>query len=162
MSGFQGSVNSALPIAVEGDFASANPRFMVTPPYEGGFQAGSSGVTIGRFAWVSPDGKTVSNTGTGRPDGFVHREQQGLITSYLSESSFTIPAGFPVSLLTIGEVFAKITVSPAVRGQKAFAKLSDGTMQPGASGASIPGYEETNFKIANSASVGDLAMLTFN
>ena len=67
---FQTSVNTNNPIGVEGDFASTNPRASaVNPGFDSsgnmisGFIAGSNGVTIGQFAWISSDGRTVTNQG---------------------------------------------------------------------------------------------------
>ena len=88
---FQTSVRSGPAPGVEGDFASANPRsnFLAGP---GGLVAGLAGLVIGRFAWVSnlrvdANGAPAiaDNFGAGAPNGFVHREQQALITGYLEE-----------------------------------------------------------------------------
>jgi hypothetical protein len=157
---FQTFVNNALPIAVEGDFASSNPRSATVAP-SAGFQVGTGGATIGSFAWIQVDGISVLNTGTGKPDGFIHREQQGLNTTYLSEAGNVIPAGFPVTLMRTGDYFDKVTVSAAVKGDKAFAKLTDGTMQPGAAGATIVGYIETDFFIGRDAAVSELTTMSF-
>ena len=126
MSGFQTQVNAQQAPAVAGDFASTNPRASVVAP-EGGLIAGSAGVTVGRFAWIASDGKTVSNSGQGKPDGFIHREQQALISTYLAESSNLIPGGFPVTLMRTGDYYATANGSSAVKGEKTYAKLQDGS-----------------------------------
>ena len=115
--GFQTQVNAQQAPAVAGDFASSNPRAAVVAP-EGGFVAGAAGVTVGRFAWVQSDGKTVLNTGTGtgKPDGFVHREQQAFITAYLGEASNVVPVGQPVTLMRTGDYFATATGSASTGG----------------------------------------------
>ena len=79
---FQTRVNLYNPLGVEGDFASANPRATALTPEGGALIAGSSGVTIGKFAWIEVDGRSVTNSGqtSSQPDGFVHRDQQGLLT----------------------------------------------------------------------------------
>lgn len=140
--GFQTSVNLELPIAVEGDFASSNPRSAVVAPIAG-FQAGTAGVVIGNFAWIQSGGQLVLNTGATKPDGYIHRDQEGLNTTYLSDAGVTIPHGFPVTIMRTGDYFDKVTVSAATRGQKAFAKLSDGTMRPAAAGSTIAGFAGT-------------------
>ena len=140
--GFQTQVNLQQAPAVEGDFASSNP-FRSTPSPEGGFVAGAAGVVVGQFGWVQSDGVTVLNTGAGKPDGFVHRSENALISNYLAESGMTIPAGFPVVLLNGGDFWDKVTVSAATRLQKAFAKFQDGTMQPAAAGSTIAGASVT-------------------
>ena len=114
MTGFQASVNIEVPFAVAGDFASSNPRATVLAG-PGGLIAGSTGVTVGKFAWVDPsDAKTTYSRGTAgvAPSGFVHREQQALIQTYLSESSMVIPQGFMVTLHAEGDFWA-INAGPA-------------------------------------------------
>jgi hypothetical protein len=137
---FQGSVNSANPIAVEGDFASANPRATaLTVGFDAnGFQtsgliAGPNGVTIGQFAWLAADGVTVNNypstNGSGKPLGFVHRDQQGLLTNYLQAAGTLIPPGFPVTVMTEGDFFDLIAGgSAAVYGSACYARYSDGAL----------------------------------
>jgi hypothetical protein len=156
---FQSQVNLQQAPAVAGDFASANPRASVVAP-EGGFVAGSAGVIVGRFAWIDTDGKTILNTGSGKPDGFIHREQQALISTYLAESSNVIPVGFPVTLMRTGDYYALVTVASAEKGEKAFAKLADGTMQPAAAGATVAGFIETDFTISRAAGVSEVAVIT--
>jgi len=107
MSGFQKTVNLTPAPAVAGDFASSNPRATVLAG-PGGFVAGALGVTVGKFAWVDDDGVTVQSFGTATkaPNGFVHREQQALIQTYLAESGMNIPHGFPVTLHNQGDFWA--------------------------------------------------------
>lgn len=157
--GFQTQVNAQQAPAVAGDFASSNPRAAVVAP-EGGFVAGAAGVTVGRFAWVQSDGKTVLNTGTGKPDGFVHREQQAFITAYLGEASNVVPVGQPVTLMRTGDYFATATGNSAVKGEKAFAKLADGTVEFDAAGATVAGFIETDFVCTQAAGSGELAVMT--
>lgn len=156
MSGFQKTVNLTPAPAVDGDFASNNPRTTVVAP-EGGFIAGAGGVNVGRFAWVQADGKTLLNSGPGVPDGFVARTQDALITAYLSESGINVPAGFPVTLMRTGDFFAKSTVAAATKAQKAFAKFQDGTMQPAAAAATIAGAAITASTATNVLTVTAVA-----
>ena len=157
--GFQTQVNARQAPAVAGDFASANPRAAVVPP-EDGFVAGAAGVTVGRFAWIQSDGVTVLNTGTGKPDGFIHREQQALISTYLAESGNNIPAGFPVTLMRTGDYYFKANTNAAVKGQKVFAKLADGTTRTGAAGATIAGFIETDFVVSVACGSGELGVMS--
>lgn len=157
--GFQQQVNQQQAPAVAGDFASANPRAALPTP-EGGFVAGTAGVTTGRFAWVQSDGVTVLNSGSGKPDGFVHREQQALISVYLAEASNLVPKGFPITLMTSGDYFATANVSTAVRLEKAFASLTDGSIQFAAAGSTISGYIETDFVCTVAAGLGELAVMS--
>ena len=142
MSGFQTSVNTVQAPAVEGDFASANPRFTVDAG-QSALVAGAAGVVIGRFGWwsatqVDNDGAPaiVNSFGSGTPTGFVHREQQGLITTYLTESGMTIPAGFMVTLSNGGDFWAKNNGAAAAQvGMKAYANNGTGAISFAATGA---------------------------
>jgi hypothetical protein len=61
--------------------------------------------------------------------GFVHREQQALITTYLADATMVIPQGFPVTLMTQGDFWALNSgTGPAYTGQKAFAQFSNGAV----------------------------------
>lgn len=133
MTGFQRQVNVLQAPAVEGDFASANPRQVVLAG-PGALVAGPLGATVARFAWLSYGGidgdgapAQVNNFGSGPVSGFIHREQQALITTYLAESGMVIPAGFPVTLFDSGDFWVKNNgTTNAVPGQKCFANYSDG------------------------------------
>ncbi len=158
MTGFQKTVNLQPNIGVAGDLATTNP-VMSLPSPQGGFVAATGGVTTARFAWVS--GTTVSNAGSGKPDGFLMRQQgQALITQYLGETSNLILAGFPVDVIMRADFYALVTVANATRGQKAFASLTDGSLQPGNAGATISGYIETDWYIMRDAVVGDLTVIS--
>lgn len=93
--GFQQQVNTQPAPAVAGDFCDVNPRYTVDAG-PGGLVAGAFGAFVGRFGWVV--GTLVNSFGVGLPSGFMHREQQGLITDYLAQSSMRVPQGFPVTL----------------------------------------------------------------
>ena len=135
---FQSRVNFYNPLGVEGDFASANPRVTaLTPGFDsngemiGAFIAGPNGVTIGNFVWVEADGRTVNNYATGavKPSGFVHRDQQGLLTEYLQAAGTLIPAGFPVSIMVEGDFLDLIAGgSDAVYGSSCYASYADGSL----------------------------------
>lgn len=143
---FQTTVNLQQASAVQGDFASANPRASVVS-HEGTLVAGASGVTVGRFAWATSAG-VVSNAGTGKPTGFVHRRQgAALITTYLAENSMLIPQGFEVTLMASGDYYVVNTTTTAAVGNKVFASLTTGEVQTGAAGATIAGFIETDFSV---------------
>lgn len=139
---FQKSVNNALPVAVAGDFASANAR-MSALAGEGALVADVLGVSIGRFAWKDAATQSLArNYGTGIPTGFVHRELQASITTWLGESGVLIPAGFPVTLLNEGDFWARIA-NAATDGQKAFADIATGEVIAGNAGAAIAAFAGT-------------------
>jgi hypothetical protein len=141
--GFQTTVNLQQAPAVAGDFASSNPRTTVLVG-EGGLVAGAGGVVVGKFAWVQSDGKTVVNHGTfpQAPAGFVHRDQQALISVYLQEASMVIPEGFPVTLHNGGDFYAKVEgATDATIGATVYADYADGSVTIGSAstGASATG-----------------------
>lgn len=143
--GFQTQVNSSAAPAIAGDFASLNP-FSTFDAGPGGLVAGVGGVTIGRFAWVNPPsdpngtGKIVTNSGIGLPQGFVHRQQQGLITTYLSAFGMLIQQGFQMALLTGGDVWVKnVGATAAQPGMKAWSNSADGSVAFAAAGGTAPG-----------------------
>lgn len=146
MSGFQKQVYNQPAPAVAGDFASANPRATVLAG-PGSLVAGAGGVTVGRFAWAVSTGSndinsgetdfynTVTNAGLGVPTGFVHREQQALITAFLAESSMVVPQGLPVVLHQTGDFWAKNAGAGAVSvNQKVYASYADGSTVTAATG----------------------------
>lgn len=159
--GFQASVNTYQAPAVAGDFASANPRASVlTIP--GGFVAGAAGVTVGRFAWADANAsdRLVSNTGTGPVTGFIHREQQALITVYLAQTSLVVPAGFGVTVMSAGDFWAYNSgTGAATIGMKAYANYADGQITFAATGSPSTGASVTGSIAANatSTSTGSIA-----
>jgi hypothetical protein len=148
---FQKQVNIQPAPAVEGDFASANPRATVLAG-PGALVAGSNtpigltqaGVLVGRFAWTSPatsvsvdsgevDGaKYVNSNGAGAPAGFLHREQQALITVFLGQNTNLVPVGLPITLHNEGDFWA-VNASSATSaiGQAIYAINATGAAWPG-------------------------------
>lgn len=131
--GFQTAVGYQPSPAVAGDFASANPRATFNAG-QFGLVAGANGVTIARFAWASYSGidndnapSIANNNGSGPVSGFVHREQQGLNVTYLSDASMAVQPGFPVTLFTEGDFWVKNDGSgQALVGQYAYADFATG------------------------------------
>ena len=115
--------------AVAGDFASANPRASYLAG-EGALISASGGVTVGRFVWVSSG--SVSNAGSGAPSGFLHREQQALITTFLAETSNVVPQGIPVTVHIAGDFWAT-TKTNATVGQNVYADRTTGEVATGSS-----------------------------
>jgi hypothetical protein len=133
---FQQNTNVTQAPAQAGDFASRNPRHsaLVT---ETGFFAGTAGLLIGAFCWADASGKILNNFGSGAPLGFVHREEQALLTAYLQQAGYTIPAGFGApGIFDTGDFWVKNTGTNYVtRGMKAYANNATGLVTFGASGA---------------------------
>ncbi|MDE1158426.1 MAG: hypothetical protein PW791_09135 [Neorhizobium sp.] len=159
---FQTQVQLTQAPAVAGDFASANPRHSVLS-VPGGFIAGTNGLTIGLFAWAdTATGTILSNTGTGAPTGFVHRDLQALITTYLAEFGMTIPAGFGIGeLFNGGDFWVKNAGASAVTiGQKAFANNTNGTVSFAAAGATVAGSTETKWIAMSAGAAGELIKMS--
>jgi hypothetical protein len=116
--------------------------------------AGPNGVTVGQFAWIAADGRTVSNSGQypALPDGFVHRDQQGLLTQYLQGAGTLIPPGFPVTLMWQGDFLDKNTgPSSITRYSTLYASYIDGSLQTAAATA---GSVTATLGSTNTASLG--------
>lgn len=159
---FQTQVYATQAPAIEGDFASVNPRHSVLS-VEGGFVAGASGLTIGRFCWADAStNRILANTGTGAPTGFLHRDLQGLITTYLAEAGMVIPAGFGIGeLFNSGDFWVKNAgAGAATVGMKAFAKNADGTISFAAAGATVAGTTETKWFAMTAGAAGELVKMS--
>lgn len=150
MSGsFQTFTNAVQAPGVAGDFASANPRgtALSSQDYNNtGFVAGPNGLTIGLFAWLdAATYRFAHNSGAGAPSGFVHRNAEALITTYLTAFGLTIPAGFMASNIFIEGDFFVVNngTTLATPGQKAYANNSTGVATFAATGAPATGGTST-------------------
>lgn len=135
MTGFQRFVNTDLPYAVEGDFASSNPRASMLS-IGSQLVAGAAGVTVGRFARALLADGSVSNakpSGASRV-GFVHRDQPALITGWLQQSTLVVQAGLEVVLFDQGDFWARFAGGASI-GQKVFASNLDGAAEAGTAGS---------------------------
>jgi hypothetical protein len=151
--GFQSTIHNDPNPAVAGDFASANPQASVLAG-PGAFVAGTGGCNVGVFGFADANG-LVTNAGSGAPTGFVHRDTQALITTWLAAASMNIPAGLPVTLMSAGDFWAQ-TLTTATVGQKVFASNTDGTVKTGAAGATVAGYTETKWVVGSAGAANDL------
>lgn len=144
MSGFQKQVNLQPAPAVAGDFASANIRASLLSG-AGAFVVAATaapvtpGVTVGRFAW----GDQSSGLAKGAFDGsvtaklgFVHREQQALITTFLAESGNVVLPGHEITLMSEGEFWASFALG-ATPGQVVYVNVNDGSAVAKAVGTSV-------------------------
>ena len=151
---FQTFTNVLQAPGLAGDFASANPRatLLSSQVYGNtGFVAGASGLTIGLFAWLDKSTyRIASNSGSGAPDAFVHRAQEGLITTYLSSYGMTIPAGMMVgNLFGAGDFFVVNNgTTEATPGMKAYANNTTGVATFALTGAPTTGGSGTTSTIA--------------
>ncbi len=167
--GIQTLVNAGPAPASPGDFASANPRATYTGG-PGGLIAGPSGLTYNTFAWVSSllvdadSGPAVANNfGTGAPTGFVHRDQQGLNTTFLLDASNFIPQGFPVTLFTAGDFWVKNSGSNQVTpGMVAYAALSGGAISFATGSSAATAVTASSYGITAQTFSGFTASITGN
>lgn len=164
--GFPASVGYAPAPAVEGDFCDANPRSTVNAG-PGGLIVGPAGAVIGRFCWATApndgDGApaTITNSGTGAPTGFLHREQQGLITTFLTESGMMMLPGMPATLFKTGGFWVRNAGSSAsAYGNKVFASNTDGSVSFGSAGATVTGSTETKWFAMSVGAAGELVKIS--
>lgn len=154
-SGFQSFVNRELPIGVPGDWAGANirasvlvgPWALVAPP---------SGTTVGVIGWANP--ATGLCTNYFQPNsfpGFIHREQQAIITQFLGLATQQIPSGYPVTAQAQGDWFGLFQGGCSV-GNSVYANPTTGALIAGASGAGVSGAITS----ASLASTGVLTVVT--
>lgn len=159
--GFPTKINYNWAKGFPGGIASANPRRSAIPGPMG-FIAGAAGVTVAAFGWVQADGVTVLNKpiAAEAPTGFVLRDQTGLITGYLAESTMLLPSGFNVQLMTGGDYFAYASTA-ATSGQAVYASTTDGTLATGAAGGTVPdGHVATGFIVTQGGAVGETIIIS--
>jgi hypothetical protein len=134
--GFQSFVNNELPLGVAGDFAGANIRATVAaPPF--GYVAAGGGVLVGAFGWGNPATQIASNYYQPNSSlGFVHRENNALITSFLGIASMLIPQGLRVTLFNQGDFFGTFSGAATV-GQKVYCDPVTGLLSANATGNGV-------------------------
>ena len=153
--GFQTTVNAQPAPAVAGDFASQNPRASVLAA-AGQLVAPTGGLIVGNFAFVNPaDGTVHQGYTSGYQIGFLARNSQGLITTFLADSSQVVPAGFMVTLFDAGEFYAKFAAAAPTPGVPVYASTTDGSAQVASSGGVL-----TNFILRSAALAGELAIIS--
>lgn len=159
MADFQATVNYQPGVAIEGDFASANPR-QTTLAGDSELVAGSSGVIVGRFGWITSG--VVDNTGSGAPDTFISRTSNvAMIDTFLSAYSMTVPTGSPVTGHSAGDFWVKNgSASANTVGEKVFAITANGTCWFGAAGGTVSGGVETNFYAHTVGGAGELVKIS--
>lgn len=153
MPGFQTQVGTIQAPAVEGDWASANPRASVLAG-ESALISGRGvidgvlveGAVVGRFGWTSYESidndeapGTVNTYGFGLPAGLVHRNQQALITQWLGSATMVYNRGQQIALFNDVDMWVKNNGAALAQvNMKAFARFSDGAVIFAAAG-STPG-----------------------
>jgi hypothetical protein len=156
---FQQTVYPQQAPAVEGDFASANPRRTMVAG-EGTLISGAVPVLVGRFAYALNSAGTVTNAKPGGSArlGFVHRNQPVLNIIWLGANTMAVQPGLEMTLFTGGDFWCRFA-APAAVGQKVFVVDADGSTVAGAAGATIAGATESNWSIVEACNAGELAKI---
>lgn len=151
--------------AVAGDFASSNPMIYKLSG-NGKMVAVAEGVTVGKFAALLTDGTVDSILATAPGAsrvGFVHREHNAQITTYLAESGMTIQGGQPVALFGKGDFWVRtdvITGTPA-RGAAVYWDVLTGNTIIGAPGSPPATTIDTGFYlVSEAATVGAVVKIS--
>jgi hypothetical protein len=156
--GFPRQINVQAAPAVLGDFCDSNPRATVDNG-AGGFVAGPNGLTVGLFAWADPTNTYLSNSGSGAPTGFIHRDQQALITAFLGDDSLTIPQGYQATAFNAGGFWVLNSGSTTTAiGQSAYANNSNGSVSFGSAGSPPTSASVTGSIAVNSGSASTIAL----
>lgn len=142
MTGFPQQVQTYMALAVAGDFASANPRFTVDAG--GDAQVSGTNLFVGRFCWADATNRVLNSNGYGAVTGFLGRNQQGVITTFLAESTMQILSGLPVVPYSGGDFWA-VNEGALITtvGMKAYANYATGKVAFAATGAPPTGGTAT-------------------
>lgn len=132
---FQAVVNDQQAPGILGDFASTNP-FASVLSGQGSLVAPASGLIVGNFFWVGPNGQTSQSFVAGWQIAFLGRNQQALITQFLGEATLVVPSGFMVNGFNAGDFWAKFAAGATV-GQKVWADPNDGAPLAGATAPTL-------------------------
>lgn len=152
--------------AIPGDFASSNPMVYKLAS-TGKMVADASGVKVGQFCVLNADGTVTSVPGAAPSStsriGFVHREENAQITTFLAESGYTIQPGQPVAAFGKGDFFINadaITGTPS-RGAIVAWDTTTGLINIGATPTST--LIDTGWiMISESASVNSTVIISNN
>lgn len=139
--GFQTLVNNQPAPGQPGDFYGVNPRAVVlsanTPLGSAGAGAAGAvgqlvapagGLIVGHFAWADLTTGVVSQSYDANGQlGFLHREEQCIITTYLGFSTYMVNQGFPVTLFSQGD-FWGLFAAGATPGQRVYADPDTGAL----------------------------------
>lgn len=166
---FQNQVYINPAIGVAGDFASSNPMVYKLSS-SGRMVADANGVTVGKFA-VLNNGSTTTGTVTSLPAaavnaelvGFVHREMNAQIITYLAESGNTILQGQPVAMFSTGDflVNADVVTGTPVNGAQIWWDTVTGNTIVGQPASPPATTVQTKFYlVSDSATVGATVIIS--
>lgn len=134
---FQTSVATNPAPGIEGGWTGFNPHYTLTNPDEGMWVAGAVGPYVGRFGWANTANGKVTSAHPGVATvrvGFVHRDQNAVITGLLVGDTNQVVSGQGIDLLEDGPVWARFAAGAAI-GQKVYASYADGSCRAAATGS---------------------------
>lgn len=148
-------------LAVEGDFASTNPR--ATAPNNNGAYLSDGTPKVGGFCWAS-ETRLVTTSGTGSPLGFVARDGNFSLISSFDGYTLTISKGMETTVHIAGDFYVRPQFDVKI-GDVVQASLTDGSVKPltptaGQLPTAEEGYALTNFTFKTAASTGELAIIS--
>ncbi len=154
MPNFQQQVNAYPAKGVPGDRASLNPHVYVI-----GNPLAEGHVILGRFVWDGSEIGLAKNSGTGKPLGFVERVLAYYDLDLGQPGGLATPDRAPLLVARKGDYYA-VALTAAVRGQKIFAVLADGSLKSGATGTAISGTVETDWVVIEGGAAGELITIS--
>lgn len=162
---FQNQVSINPAVAIPGDFVSSNPMVYKLAS-TGKMVADAAGVKVGQFCALNADGTVTTVPGSAPSGGltrigFVHRENNAQIITFLAESGYTIQPGQPVAAFGQGDFFIKadaITGTPT-RGAAIVWDVTTGLINVGATPTST--LIDTGYKmITETVTTGDTIIMS--
>ncbi len=155
---FQAKMNQIPAGGIVGQCAGINPAIYAIPSAQA-----AETLTIGNFAWLDDDSSesvmSIVAHGTNKPLGLVAHTGTYSNNVLNSSASIQVASNEFVDLIIKGDVYV-VSQTKAVRGQKIFAKLSDGSIQTAASDATVTGYVETDFSVCQGGEIGALIVIS--
>jgi len=156
------------PPAVEGVFASFNPRFQV-PAGPGGLVASVDGLALGRFAWADLT-TGIAYSARQAPEnllGFVLPAPiQGVWADWRyrywdqTRRAFILRAGMEATLARRGDFWARFPGGSYV-SQQVYANVLDGSCLAVDRGTGpVDGYEVTPWSVVSECGQGELAVIS--
>lgn len=157
VTGFQGQVNRQPAPAEAGDFYGINPRAVAIAGAGQLVAPAPNGLTVGNFAWVDAFGNVTQYHVAGAQIGFLHRENNAVIVSFLAPATYVVNGGFPITLYTQGDFWAKFA-GGATPGQVVYADPATGAPTTSATTASVTA--SVGLTSGTATSVGGVVTLT--
>lgn len=155
----QTTVSLLQPIGTPGQRVNLNPLNVVAAP-NGGHRAGAAGLAVGAFAWADPSdtsGRTLLNSGSGSPLGFLHKARTGVIVKWLAKSTPGLLPGQEAAIYNGGDFYATVGGTAAVTsGSQVYADPTTGAVCASSSKGAVP----TNFTFTSGGNVGETVSIS--